>query len=108
MHDPSMIRRKLLGALQHLWPQLLQWLQTQGWDTWVERVLGILPMVGRLLGLPLSLPPHPWQESLPQAAAEYLQALPDDQLVSLVSTAQTWINWLADPGGGADGSDSAK
>lgn len=96
--DPQMVRRKLYGLLQHLWPQLLQWLRDQGWEPWVDKVLAALPMLGRLLGLPLSLPPQPWQESLPQAAAEYLSSLSDDQLTNLVQQAATWLKWLADPG----------
>lgn len=99
MHDidPNMVRRKLVGLLQHLWPQLLQWLRAEGWEPWVDKVLGVLPMMGGLLGLRLPLPPPPWQQSLPSAAADYLGSLSDEQLTTLAREAQRWANWLADP-----------
>lgn len=95
--DPTMIRRKLHGLLAYIWPQLLQYLRTQGWEPWVDKVLNVLPMVGRMLGLNLSLPPHPWQESLPAAVGDLLTSLPDEQLTKLVAQAQTWVTWLANP-----------
>lgn len=95
--DPTMIRRKLQGLLAHLWPRLLSYLRSQGWEPWVDKVLGVLPMLSRMLGLNLSLPPQPWQESLPAAAADLLDSLSDEQLTNLVTQAQSWVNWLADP-----------
>lgn len=106
--DPAMVRRKLHGLLLHLWPQLLQFLQQQGWEGWVDRILGFVPTIARLVGLPLSLPPGNWRDSLPSAAAALLASLSDEQLTTLAQQAQFWANWLADPseGGETTGADS--
>lgn len=94
--DPQTVRRKAHGLIMTVWPQALQGMQETGWEPWVDRWLNVLPTVGRLVGLNLSLPPGNWRESFPQAAMDLVDKMPDDQLANMMATLHGWVNWLAD------------